>query len=100
MFNPSQLEGFEWDRANIDKNQLKHNVHFRECEQVFGNTPLLLSFDKIHSKLEIRFYVLGRTDDNRSLFIVFTVRDNKIRIVSARHQSRKERKIYEQAKTI
>jgi uncharacterized DUF497 family protein len=43
---------------------------------------------------EPRYYVLGRTNDERHLFIVFTIRKNKIRVISARDMSRKERRIY------
>ena len=40
--------------------------------------------------------MLGHTDPGRRLFIVFTVRNNRIRVISARDMSRKERKIYEE----
>ena len=98
MLNLSKLKGFEWDQANIDKNWKRHKVYWRECEEVFINLPLLASLDKIHSPQEIRFRVLGKTNDNRKMFIVFTVRNNKIRIISARDQSRKEKEIYGKVK--
>lgn len=50
-----QVIEFDWDKGNIDKNWLKHNVDFRECEEVFFNKPLLISFDKKHSITEKRF---------------------------------------------
>ena len=50
-----------------------------------------------HSQ-EKRYHVLGRSDAGRILFLVFTIRSNKIRIISARDQSKKERQIYEQQK--
>ena len=89
-----QLEGFEWDQSNIEKNWEKHRVSYLECEEVFFNQPLLAQEDEIHSKFEPRYYVLGRSNDGRHLFIVFTIRRNKIRVISARNMSRRERRIY------
>jgi len=86
--------GFNWDEGNIDKNWLKHKVSSAECEQVFFNRPLVIQDDIIHSRTEKRFYALGQTDSKRTLFIVFTARNNLIRVISARDMCRKERKIY------
>ena len=90
------IVGFDWDEGNKQKNWKKHLVDFRECEEVFFNQPLLINEDTKHSSQEKRFYVLGRSDIGRTLFLVFTIRSNKIRVISARDQSKKERKIYEQ----
>ena len=90
--------GFEWDKNNIGKNQQKHDVYYTECEEVFFNQPLLLYLDSKHSKQEKRYYVLGKTSLDRKLFAVFTIKNNKIRIISARDMGRKERKIYEETK--
>ena len=76
--------GFEWDQGNIAKNWDKHDVSALECEQIFFNKPLIVKRDRKHSKLENRYYVLGKTNMNRLLFAVFTVRNEKIRIISAR----------------
>jgi hypothetical protein len=54
----------------------------------------LVQEDEIHSKFEPRYYVLGKSNDGRHLFIVFTIRRNKIRVISARNMSRRERRIY------
>ena len=91
----TQCHGFEWDEANWTKNFKKHNVSSYECEQVFFNTPLLMQEDIKHSATERRLYVLGRTDENRRLFIAFTIRSDKIRVISARDMSKQERGIYE-----
>ncbi|OVE79407.1 hypothetical protein BVY01_02600 [bacterium I07] len=87
--------GFEWDEYNIKKNWEKHNVSPIESEQVFFNFPLLVEADIKHSKLESRYYVLGRTDSNRRLFIVFTIREDKIRVISSRDMNKREREEYE-----
>jgi len=95
-----RIEGFDWDEENINKSWLKHQVNNRESEEIFFNQPLLINFDEKHStKTEKRFQALGKTFGGRKLFVVFTVRNNKIRIISARDQSKKERRIYEKQKT-
>jgi uncharacterized protein len=88
--------GFEWVDGNIDKNWIKHGVSPSECEQMFFNQPLVVADDDIHSEQEDRFYALGRTDANRLIFAVFTVREDMVRIISARDMSAKERKAYKQ----
>ena len=88
---------FDWDKTNIEKNWQKHQVKSKEREEVFLNEPLLVSPDEKHStKKEKRFQALGRTNQKRKLFIAFTIRKNKIRVISARDQSKKERKEYGQ----
>src|SRR3990167_5761641 len=93
----TQCEGFQWDSANAEKNWIGHHVSQSECEEVFFNEPILLFDDTKHSQAEIRNYVLGKTNDGRKLFIVFTIRKTLIRIISARDMSKKERGIYEKA---
>lgn len=89
-------EGFDWDKHNVEKNWFRHKVTPEECEQIFFNLPLVSGRDAGHSDRESRFYALGKTDSERKLFVVFTVRDNRVRMISARDMSRKERKIYEE----
>ena len=90
-----EFEGFEWDQGNIDKNWLTHSVTPQEAEQVFFNAPLIVADDATHSRKEKRFYVLGQSDEDRQLFIAFTLRNKRIRVISARDMSRKERKVYQ-----
>jgi uncharacterized protein len=96
VFDFDSIIGFDWDEGNRQKNWEKHQVDFRECEEVFFNQPLLISEDIKHSFKEKRYHVLGRSDTNRMIFLVFTIRNNKIRVISARDQSKKERIVYEQ----
>ncbi|MBN1472583.1 MAG: BrnT family toxin [Syntrophaceae bacterium] len=91
----SHCEGFEWDEGNITKNWEKHDVSAGECEQIFFNKPLIVKRDREHSKLENRYYVLGRTNLNRLLFAVFTVRNENIRIISARDMTPSEIERYQ-----
>ncbi len=92
IFN--NCEGFEWDKGNFEKNWIRHKVMQGECEQVFFNEPIIVFSDDKHSQIENRWYLLGRTDAGRLLFIVFTIRENLIRIISARDMNKKERKNY------
>lgn len=87
--------GFEWDEGNLTKSWLKHDVAPEECEQVFFNQPLMAMMDEKHSQQELRHNALGRTNDDRKLYIVFTIRRGNIRVISARDMNRKERKVYE-----
>jgi uncharacterized DUF497 family protein len=90
-----KFEGFQWDKGNIDKNSRKHGVTNLESEQIFFNEPLIVTSDTIHSTgEEKRFYALGRTDNEKYLTVVFTLRENLIRIISARIMSKKEKEIY------
>lgn len=90
---------FEWDSGNINKNLKKHQVTNQEAEETFFNNPFLIIEDKKHSGLELRFQSLGRTNKNRKLFICFTIRNSKIRIISIRDMNKIEIKIYEKTKT-
>jgi uncharacterized protein len=87
--------GFEWDKHNSEKNKTKHNVTPGECEQVFFNLPLIVGDDEKHSETENRFYALGQTDSGRLLFLVFTVRKDKLRVISVRDMNKKERRVYQ-----
>ena len=89
-----QFSGFQWDRGNIDKNLIKHNVENWECEQVFFNRPLLVLDDTRHSVSEKRWAAFGKTDADRFLVVMFTKRGNLIRIISARDMNKRERKFY------
>lgn len=95
MIDLSKIEKFDWDDGNQFKNWISHQVSTTECEEVFFNLPLLLANDTQHSQIEKRYYALGQTNIGRQLFIAFTVRTNKIRVISARDMSRKERQKYE-----
>lgn len=90
------VTGFDWDGGNLRKNWEKHGVTSLESEQVFFNEPLIVQDDDKHSQMEPRWYGLGSTDSRRLLLVVFTIRNNRIRVISARDMSRKERKVYEE----
>ena len=93
-----RIVGFEWDEANSRKSSEKHGVGQSEAEQVFLNEPLLFVADVRHSAAEDRFHALGRSDRGRLLHVTFTIRQEgtRIRIISARDMSRRERARYAQ----
>jgi uncharacterized DUF497 family protein len=90
----SNCTGFDWDDGNSEKNWILHQVSRNECEQVFFNAPIAVGEDIFHSQSEKRWFLLGKTDTNRQLFLVFTIREKLIRIISARDMSKQERRIY------
>ena len=92
----ASLTGFNWDKGNHEKNWTKHKVTRSEIEEVFFNKPVLILDDDKHSKTEHRWKLLGKTIQQRFLLIIFTVRNNQIRPISARPMSRRERQFYEE----
>ncbi|MHB8653818.1 MAG: BrnT family toxin [Terriglobia bacterium] len=88
-------DGFDWDEGNAGKNWSKHGVADFECEEVFFNRPLIVRRDVGHSQGEDRWVALGRTAVDRKLFIVFTMRQKSLRVISARDMTRREGKAYD-----
>jgi uncharacterized protein len=93
----SRCTGFQWDEGNLFKIWDRHGVSMAECEHVFFNRPLVVATDEKHSSAEARFYALGHTGAKRPLFVVFTIRGDLVRVISARDMNRHERKIYEES---
>lgn len=85
---------FQWDKFNITKIRLRHGITTEEAEQPFFNDHWL-QFDESHSSTEKRYQLLGKNHSERLLFIIFTIRGNKVRVISARQASRKERAAYD-----
>jgi uncharacterized DUF497 family protein len=90
----SRIARFEWDEGNADKNWKRHRVTQAEAEQVFFNNPIRVAADPGHSQAEDRLFALGQTDVGRRLAVVFTIRADALRAISARPMSRQERRIY------
>jgi len=90
---------FEWDKGNIDKNFSAHGVENGECEEVFFDTGKRILRDPLHSDREKRHILIGKTKKQRVLFIVFTIRKKKIRVISARDLNKKELHLYHEKKS-
>ena len=91
------VEGFQWDEGNSSKNWARHGIRQTEAEQIFVNRPVVVSGDVAHSGTEARYFSFGRTDGGRLLTVVFTVRGQLLRVISARPMSRRERRGHAQA---
>lgn len=90
---------FEWDQWNIQKNDSKHGVSKLEAESLFYDEDLVLFRDIRHSTAqEARYIAYARSYTQRVLMCAFTFRSKKIRIISVRTSSKKERSVYEEEK--
>ena len=91
---------FEWDSNKAKSNQKKHGVSFEEAKTVFQD-PLSINYDDPdHSIDENRYIIIGLSSQGRYLFVSHTERENKIRLISARLLTPKERRDYERENTI
>ena len=86
---------FEWDEGNQAKSLVKHDITKTEAEEIFFHFKLVQP-DQRHSKIEPRFGMYGQTNAGKILFIAFTIRKGRVRIISARLASKRERKTYEE----
>ena len=82
---------FEWDRHNI-AHLKSHRVSPHEFEEMIRNAPLDLEYETIEG--EERYKSLGLTDHGRMLVAVWTLREGKIRAVTAYPASRPLQKLY------
>lgn len=87
---------FEWDTNKAKKNIKIHGVSFDEASTAFKDDLSLTIYDPLHSEEEDRLILIGNSCKNRLLVIVHIERGDKIRIISARKTTKKERKQYEE----
>jgi len=87
---------FEWDPNKAKENLETHGVSFDEASTAFRDTLSLAIYDPLHSEEEDRFVLIGSSHRSRLLVVVHTDRDDKIRLISARKASKKEREQYEE----
>lgn len=87
---------FDWDLWNIQKNELKHGVSALEAESCFYDGAAVFFRDVKHSSSrETRYIGYAKSAEGRVLMVGFTVRGAKIRIITARQASLKEKRVYE-----
>ena len=89
---------FEWHLSKAAENERKHRVSFEEAMEVFADYHSSTVADPDHYFEEERFVIFGRSRQNRFLVVSFTERDDRIRIISARPMTRRERRAYEHQK--
>ncbi|MEG3437416.1 BrnT family toxin [Pannus brasiliensis CCIBt3594] len=86
---------FEWNEEKAKANQRKHGISFEEASTVFDD-PLSINFDDPdHSVGENRYLIIGLSDQGKFLLVSYTERERKIRLISARLVTPKERRYYE-----
>ncbi len=94
MIHAESAYEFEWDDNNEWKT-LSHDISNKEAEEAFFDNSKVLYNDVFHSHVEDRYILLGKTKQELLLYIVFTYRNTKIRIISARRINKKEVRFYE-----
>ena len=87
---------FEWNPNKAKKNIEKHGVSFEEAATAFSDFLSITYGDPDHSHYENRYVIIGLSSFGNLLFVSHTETDDRIRIISARKLTRKERKQYEQ----
>lgn len=86
---------FEWDGDKAANNLAKHGVASSEASTVFFDPLSLTQYDPDHSDDEDRYITMGVSAEGKLLLVSHTDRENRIRIISARRASRRDRKAYE-----
>ena len=86
---------FEWDDDKAENNLRKHGVSFEEASTVWNDYFNIELIDHKHSVNERRFFMIGESEKHRCLVISFTDREKKVRIISARELTPRERREYE-----
>jgi uncharacterized protein len=87
---------FEWDAGKAKYNKATHRIDFREALTVFADPFARIFEDEVHSEEEPREIIIGHSVKRRLLLVCFTVRDRRIRIISARKATPLEHKDYEE----
>ena len=87
---------FQWDEKKAKQNIKKHRVPFEEAATVFADPLSLTIDDPMHSTAEQRFVTMGSSLRGRLLVAVHADRGERIRIISARKATARERKVYEE----
>lgn len=83
---------FEWDDAKNKINKIKHGINFKTAAKVFNDPYRIEDYDREHSQDEDRWNVIGMVDD--ILFVVYTERGDKTRLISARKAEPADRRRY------
>jgi uncharacterized DUF497 family protein len=87
---------FEWNAGKAAANLRKHGVSFDEASTVFFDSLSATGDDPDHSLAERRFVTFGMSSSGRLLVVAHVQDDDVIRIITARHATRAEKKIYEE----
>lgn len=86
---------FEWDPRKAAKNLARHGVDFAEAPTIFGDPLETTIPDPDHSLGERRFLSIGRSEAGRLVVVAYTERGDRVRLISARVATARERRAYE-----
>jgi len=86
---------FEWDPRKAAKNLAQHGVDFAEAQTIFGDPLETTIPDPDHSLGERRFLSIGRSEAGRLVVVAYTERGDRVRLISARVATARERRAYE-----
>ncbi len=95
MVDLNKIVGFEWDKWNTDKSYKKHGITPNQTEEVFLDDKVKIQKDLKHQQQEERFIAIGKTTEDKILFVVFTIRKDKIRVISGRNANKREKEVYQ-----
>ena len=84
---------YEWDDDKNRKNVEKHGIDFETAKRIF-DSPIVSRRDERKDYNEIRYVSIGIIDQVAMIVVVHTSRQGRIRLISARPASRRERRIY------
>ena len=87
--------GFEWDDLKAHNNLRKHGVSFDEAVTVFEDPLSISAPDPVHSDDEARYVEIGLSGTDRLLVVAYAMRGHRIRLISSRPATSRERKRYE-----
>jgi len=88
---------FEWDADKAESNRHKHGVSFEEASSVFGDRLSSTVPDADHSSWQdARWVTMGMSCRHRLLVVIHSDRDTRVRLISAREATRRERRQYEE----
>lgn len=94
MINFEKIDGFDWDKGNVEKNLIRHGIDCQEAEEIFLDVNSIHLEDIKHSLKEERFIRIGMSFARKILIAIYTIRNNKIRIISVRGVNKKEKDLY------
>jgi uncharacterized DUF497 family protein len=90
---------FEWDTGNLAKSASKHGVAIDEVESLFElKLAVPLGRQVSPPVAEERLCIVGPTAKGRMISVVFTLREGRVRPISSRPASKKERNLYEEVR--
>ena len=86
---------FEWDPGKAQGNLARHGLSFDEAATVFGDPLAVTIHDPDHSQEEERFLTTGLSNRHRLIIVAHTEREGRVRIITARDVTPRERSQYE-----